>query len=87
MCESVAPRFQAGLRRFLQHPLVGDVRGVGLMAGLELVRDKATKQPFDAKAGVGAFFEQGAYEQGLLMRGRGEQLVLSPPLIITELGG
>ncbi|HUB48511.1 MAG TPA: aspartate aminotransferase family protein [Acetobacteraceae bacterium] len=81
--QSVAPKFQAGLRQFLDHPLVGDVRGVGLMGGLELVRDKATKQPFDAKAGVGSFFEQCAHEQGLLMRGRGEQLVLSPPLIIT----
>lgn len=81
---TVAPGFQAGLRRFLDHPLVGDVRGVGLMAGLELVRDKATKQGFDAKAGVGTFFEQCAHEQGLLMRGRGELLVLSPPLIITQ---
>ena len=80
----MAPRFQAGLRQLLDHPLVGDVRGEGLMAGLELVRDKATKQPFDAKAGVGTFFEQCAHEQGLLMRGRGEMLVLSPPLIITE---
>ncbi len=81
---SVAPRFQAGLRQFMDHPLVGDVRGVGLMAGLELVRDKATKQSFDAKVGVGMFFEQCAYEQGLLLRGRGELLVLSPPLIITD---
>src|SRR3984885_13597060 len=55
---AIAPRFQAGLRRLLDHPLVGDVRGVGLMAGVELVRDKATKQPFDAKAGVGAFYEE-----------------------------
>ncbi len=75
---TVAPRFQAGLRRLLDHPLVGDVRGVGLMAGLELVRDKATKQSFDAKAGVGAFFEKCAHAQGLLMRGRGEMLVIEP---------
>jgi 4-aminobutyrate---pyruvate transaminase len=81
---TIAPRFQAGLRRLLDHPLVGDVRGVGLMAGVELVRDKATKQPFDAKAGVGAYFEERAREYGLIMRGRGEQLVMAPPLIITE---
>ena len=81
---TLAPRFQAGLRKLQEHSLVGDVRGVGLMAGLELVRDKATKQPFDAKAGVGLFFEKCAHEQGLLMRGRGELLVLSPPLIITD---
>jgi 4-aminobutyrate--pyruvate transaminase len=79
---AIMPQFLAGVRAFADHPLVGEVRAIGLMAGLELVRDKATKQPFDAKAGVGAFFEKKANEAGLLMRGRGEQLVLSPPLII-----
>jgi 4-aminobutyrate--pyruvate transaminase len=80
----ISPRFLAGVRRFADHSLVGEVRGIGLMAGIELVRDKATKQPFDAKAGVGAYFEERAREYGLIMRGRGEQLVMAPPLIITE---
>jgi 4-aminobutyrate--pyruvate transaminase len=80
---AISPQFLAGVRRFADHPLVGEVRAIGLMAGIELVRDKSTKQPFDAKAGVGTFFETKAREAGLLMRGRGEQLVLSPPLIIT----
>jgi 4-aminobutyrate--pyruvate transaminase len=80
---AISPQFLAGVRRFADYPLVGEVRAIGLMAGIELVRDKATKQPFDAKAGVGTFFETRAREAGLLMRGRGEQLVLSPPLIIT----
>jgi 4-aminobutyrate---pyruvate transaminase len=80
---SISPQFLAGVRRFADHPLVGEVRAVGLMAGIELVQDKTTKQPFDAKAGVGTFFENKAREAGLLMRGRGEQLVMSPPLIIT----
>jgi 4-aminobutyrate---pyruvate transaminase len=80
---AISPGFLSGVRRFANHPLVGEVRAIGLMAGIELVRDKATKQPFDAKAGVGTFFETKAREAGLLMRGRGEQLVLSPPLIIT----
>jgi 4-aminobutyrate--pyruvate transaminase len=81
---TISPQFLAGVRRFADHPLVGEVRAIGLMAGIELVRDKATKQSFDAKAGVGTFFENTAREAGLLMRGRGEQLVLSPPLIITS---
>jgi 4-aminobutyrate---pyruvate transaminase len=81
---TISPRFLAGVRRFADHALVGEVRAIGLMAGLDLVRDKATKQPFDAKPGVGAYFEERAREHGLIMRGRGEQLVLSPPLIITE---
>ncbi|HET7880959.1 MAG TPA: aspartate aminotransferase family protein [Acetobacteraceae bacterium] len=81
---AISPRFLAGVRRFADHPLVGEVRAIGLMAGIELVRDKATKTPFDAKAGVGAHFEDRARAHGLIMRGRGEQLVLAPPLIITE---
>src|SRR5579875_2131497 len=42
----VAPRFQEGLRRLGRHPLVGEARGVGLIGGLELVKDKATREPF-----------------------------------------
>ncbi len=80
---NISPGFLDGVRAFADRPLVGEVRAIGLMAGLELVHDKATKQPFDAKAGVGAFFEERAREVGLLMRGRGEQLVMAPPLIIT----
>jgi 4-aminobutyrate--pyruvate transaminase len=80
----ISPRFLAGVRRFADHPLVGEVRAIGLMAGIELVSDKTTKQPFDANAGVGVFFEERALEHGLVMRGRGEQLVMAPPLIITE---
>ncbi|HET6194163.1 MAG TPA: aspartate aminotransferase family protein [Acetobacteraceae bacterium] len=81
---AISPRFLAGVRRLAGHPLVGEVRAIGLMAGIELVRDKPTKAPFDAKAGVGAHFEERALAHGLIMRGRGEQLVLAPPLIITE---
>jgi 4-aminobutyrate---pyruvate transaminase len=80
----ISPRFLAGVRRFADHKLVGEVRAIGLMAGIELVSDKTTKQPFDANAGVGVFFEERALEHGLVMRGRGEQLVMAPPLIITE---
>ncbi len=51
----VAPRFQAGLRRFADHPLVGEVRGIGLVGAVELVADKKTKASFDAAESVGPF--------------------------------
>jgi len=80
----VAPRFQGGLHRLADHPLVGEVRGIGLIAGIELVQDKKTKQSFDAKAGIGAYLAQRAQEHGLIIRAMGDNVGVCPPLIITE---
>lgn len=80
----VAPHFQAGLRRFATHPLVGEVRGVGLIGGVELVADKATKAPFPPAVAMGARVQALAQEAGLITRAMGDTLAFSPPLIITE---
>ena len=80
----VMGRFQKGLRAFADHPLVGEVRGIGLVAGVELVQDKATKKSFDAKDGVGPQFAQKALDHGLIIRAiPGDTITLCPPLIIT----
>ena len=81
---AVAPLFQERLRRFGAHPLVGEARGVGLVGALELVRDKATKEPFDPAQGVGALAYELAQEEGLITRAIGDTLALCPPLIISE---
>ena len=47
----VAPMFQLRLKALADHPLVGEARGVGLIGGLELVKDKRSRQSFDAKLG------------------------------------
>jgi len=80
----VAPRMQAGLRRFADHPLVGEVRGIGLIGAVELVADKATRAPFDPAQAVGAFLMKRAQEHGLISRALGESIAFCPPLIITE---
>jgi 4-aminobutyrate---pyruvate transaminase len=80
---SVAPDLQQGLRRFADHPLVGEVRGIGLIAAVELVQDKATKAPFDPKDGVGALFAARAQEHGLICRALQDNIALCPPLVIT----
>jgi len=81
---SVMDRFQSGLRKFADHPLVGEVRGIGLVAGVELVRDKATKKSFEASEGVGAAFANMALDHGLIIRAiPGDTITLCPPLIIT----
>jgi 4-aminobutyrate--pyruvate transaminase len=79
----VGPRLQEGLRRFASHPLVGEIRGVGLLAGVELVKDKASKAPFDPTQGVGAIFAARAQEHGLIVRAMVDSVALCPPLIIT----
>jgi 4-aminobutyrate--pyruvate transaminase len=80
----LGPRLQTGLRRFAEHPLVGEVRGVGLIAGVELVKDKTTRAPFDPVGSVGAVFQARAQANGLIVRALGDTIALCPPLIITE---
>jgi 4-aminobutyrate---pyruvate transaminase len=80
----VAPRMQAGLRRFQDHSLVGEVRGVGLIGAIELVADKKSKAPFDPKASVGGFLAQRAHDHGVIIRAMGDTIAFCPPLIINE---
>ena len=78
-------RMHAGLRRLLgAHPHVGDIRGLGLMATLELVEDRATKRPFDAARKVGPQVLAALRERGVITRGRGDQVYLGPPFVIGE---
>jgi 4-aminobutyrate---pyruvate transaminase len=80
----VAPVFQGRLQAFGEHPLVGEARGVGLIGGLELVKHKKTKQPFDSKLAVGAKVAALAQEEGLICRAvGGDTIGVCPPLIIT----
>ncbi len=65
-------------------PHVGDCRQSGLIAGIELVADKATKEPFPWETQVGARVCQRARDYGLLIRPLGDVLVVMPPLAITE---
>ena len=80
----VAPRFQEKLRSFASHPMVGEVRGVGLIGGIELVADKKTKAPFPASSGVGMKLSEHALKHGLIVRPLADTIGLCPPLIITE---
>jgi 4-aminobutyrate aminotransferase len=64
------------------HPLIGDVRGRGLMIGIEVVKDKATREP---AAALRNRWETIAFEKGLMVLGCGEtSLRLCPPLIVSE---
>jgi 4-aminobutyrate--pyruvate transaminase len=75
---------QGELRTLADHPLVGEVRGVGLIAAVELVADKETKARFDPVGRVGAQVFSRAHGNGLIIRAIGDVIAFCPPLIITE---
>jgi putrescine aminotransferase len=78
------PYFQARLRELASHPLVGEVRGVGMIAALELVADKGRRRSFAGEKGVGMKCRTHAIANGLVMRAVHDSMVLSPPLVITK---
>jgi 4-aminobutyrate--pyruvate transaminase len=80
----VSPRLQDGLRKFADNPLVGEVRGIGLIAAVELVADKKTKAPFETPGAVGGYLFQRCQEHGLILRNLGDTIAFCPPLIIDE---
>jgi 4-aminobutyrate--pyruvate transaminase len=83
--QKVAPTFQRRLNALADHPLGGEARGAGLLGGLELVKDKRTRQSFDGKVGLGAKVVALAQEEGLIVRAvAGDTIGICPPLIITE---
>lgn len=75
---------QGRLREFADHALVGEVRGMGLIAAVELVANRDTRQPFNDNS-VGGFCQKACEANGLIVRAMGgNSIALCPPLIITE---
>ncbi len=65
-----------------KHSIIGDVRGLGLLCGLEIVKDRETKEYFPADAELSARLTQGFAESGVLLRG-GDAMNVAPPLCVT----
>ena len=66
----------------MRHPSIGDVRGKGLMIGVEFVKDKSTKE---ANEGIRDLIETYGFQHGLLLLGAGKSVIrLAPPLCITK---
>jgi adenosylmethionine-8-amino-7-oxononanoate aminotransferase len=80
------------LDKLRTHPLVGDIRGKGLMRGIEFVQDKSTKKPFEKHIGFSSRVSAACLEKGMFIeyssgcdRGQaGDMVMLGPPFIITE---
>ena len=77
-------RLLEGLKTLYGLKAVGDVRGLGMMAAVELVSDRETKAPFDAAEKVGDRVRSEMLARGLFTRTRGENIALAPPLVTTD---
>ena len=75
---------QRGLSEFSELPFVGEVRGRGLIGGIELVKVKSPREPFDPSVGIGAYCSAACQEAGLIVRNVGDTVAFCPPLIITD---
>ena len=79
-----APYLQKRLRELADHPLVGEVRGVGMLGAIELVQDKATRKRFSGDVGVGMVCRGHCFNNGLIMRAVGDTMIIAPPLVISQ---
>jgi adenosylmethionine-8-amino-7-oxononanoate aminotransferase len=76
-------RLLSGLRSLEEMEIVGEVRGLGLMAAVELAADKETRRPFEPSLGVGGRLLREARDRGLVARVKGDSFLMAPPLVIT----
>ncbi len=82
--DDTGPYLAAQFDALAGHPLVGEVQTCGLMAALQIVRDKASGQPFDPGLGVGMLCRGHCFGNGLIMRAVGDRMIIAPPLVITR---
>lgn len=82
--DDIGPYFQKRLASLLDHPRVGEIRGVGLMAAVELTHDKAGRSPVAPMGSLATPVRNLCFGNGLITRAVRDCLVFSPPLIITH---
>lgn len=82
--KNISPYLQKRMREFENHPLVGEVRGEGLLVGVELVKNKEKKELFDPVGKVGNICKDHCINNNLVMRAVRDGMMCSPPLTISK---
>lgn len=77
----IAPHFQARLRELCDHPIVGEVRGLGMFAAVELVRDKGSRERLAPESAGAVLCRDKANANGLMVRQTGNAMIMAPPLV------
>lgn len=80
----VGSYLQSRLRQLESHPLVGEVRGVGLLGAIELVQNKSPRRFFSPVGAVGTRCRDHCFANGLVMRAVRDTMIIAPPLIFTR---
>lgn len=80
----LSPYLQQRWRELAEHPIVGEARGVGMVASLELVRNKQTRERLEKDGKAGAICRSHCNLNGLIMRAVGDIMIIAPPLIMSK---
>ena len=79
----IAPHFQSRLQELEDHPIVGQVRGKGMFAAVELVSDKASRERLAPESEGAVFCRDTANRNGLMVRQTGDAMITAPPLVCS----
>ena len=82
--DDIGPYLAAQFETLKAHPLVGEAETCGFVAGLVLVKDKASNTPFDGDLAVGMKCRAHCFKNGLIMRAVGDRMIIAPPLTMTH---
>ena len=82
--KNISPYFIKKLNEFKDYDNVGEIRGIGLMGAIEIVKDKTSKTPFESSLSIGEKIAIKSMENGLICRPIGASIVLCPQFIVTE---
>ena len=77
-------RLSHALAPVAQHPLVGDISQAGMLAGIELVSNKTTRQSFDTEVEIATRVASASQRHGLIHRAMGQRVAFAPPFVISE---
>jgi putrescine aminotransferase len=82
--EHTEPYFAKHLKKLAEHPIVGEVRSLGLVGAIEIVKDKSSRERFHKDLGAGMRCRDFCVNNGLVMRAVGNTMIVAPPLIIGD---
>ncbi|XP_006351980.1 gamma aminobutyrate transaminase 2 [Solanum tuberosum] len=79
----LSPKFQEGLKAFIDSPIIGEIRGTGLVLSTEFVDSKSSNDPFPLEWGVGTYFGSQCEKHGMLVSFSGDHVNMAPPFTLS----